>query len=699
MNGRLIRRVIVVVVSALIGAGFGVGGAAAETDTEAPVLTNFSLSPTTVQPTQYPAGTSWTLDGTDNFPTGLCFNTRVRFTAPSGHWIETGMQPGDSGLTPTHQQGGMSWNPGAEAGDWAVSVKLGDCQSNTRDYTSAQLIALGFPGAVTVLPSEADVTPPTLTNFTITPTTIQPTQVPASAGWTLDGTDDFPRGLCFSTRIRFTAPSGRWIETGMQPGDSGITPTHQEGGASWGPGSEAGDWAITVHLSDCQGVFRDYSSADLIAMGFPGVVTVLPSPADTTPPTLTNFTLSRTSVRPITSFEGLQWALDGTDNFPRGLCFSTHVVFTSPTGDFAFERRMRPGDPGLTPTHQEGFISFGPDDEKGDWTVTVHLSDCQGVFRDYSSAELIAMGFPGVVTVLPPNDPPVALDDSYTVDHNTTLSVPALGVLANDTDPESDPLSATIGSAPAHGSLTLNDDGSFGYTPTSGYSGPDSFTYTASDGQSGSSTADVALTVLPRPNTAPTANGDVYALDQNTSLHVATPGLLGNDSDAEGDTLTVIAASAPLNGVAVVTADGSFSYTPNAGFSGSDSLSYTVDDGHGGSATAVVSLTVVKTLNYEGPAAVKRNGSFEPKAKLSSVDPACVGGRMVTFTLDVNPITGAAGPYSLGSASAVAPSGQATAPSVSTKNWNAGSYTVTAHVATAPGCTAAVDAAPLKVGK
>ena len=93
------------------------------------------------------------------------------------------------------------------------------------------------------------------------------------------------------------------------------------------------------------------------------------------------------------------------------------------------------------------------------------------------------------------NDPPVANDDSYSTDEDTTLNVAAPGVLGNDSDPEGDTLTAIKVTDPSHGSLTLNSDGSFSYTPDADFSGSDSFTYKANDGSLDSNIATVTITV------------------------------------------------------------------------------------------------------------------------------------------------------------------------------------------------------------
>jgi hypothetical protein len=105
------------------------------------------------------------------------------------------------------------------------------------------------------------------------------------------------------------------------------------------------------------------------------------------------------------------------------------------------------------------------------------------------------------VTGAPPeNQPPVAVNDNYTTTRDVTLTVPATGVLANDTDPEGSAVTIAGHTDPARGTLTMTGDGGFTYVPAAGYAGVDSFTYTASDGEAVSNTATVSLTInVPPP--------------------------------------------------------------------------------------------------------------------------------------------------------------------------------------------------------
>src|SRR5262249_15729600 len=111
------------------------------------------------------------------------------------------------------------------------------------------------------------------------------------------------------------------------------------------------------------------------------------------------------------------------------------------------------------------------------------------------------------------------------------------GILLNDSDVEGSPLSIIVVSNPSHGTLSMNVDGSFKDRAAANYNGTDSFTYKVSDGTAESNLATVSLTVNP-VNDFPTANNDAYVVAEDNVLAVAAPGVLANDSDVDGDTLT-----------------------------------------------------------------------------------------------------------------------------------------------------------------
>jgi VCBS repeat-containing protein len=197
------------------------------------------------------------------------------------------------------------------------------------------------------------------------------------------------------------------------------------------------------------------------------------------------------------------------------------------------------------------------------------------------------------LTVTAVNDPPVAADDAYTntTPEDTPLVVPAPGLLANDTDADGDPLTVQLVSEPTHGVLTANADGSFKYTPAADYHGLDSFTYCACDGTAASNVATVTISITP-VNDPPVAAADAYSAPEDTPLTILPSDLLANDTDADGDPLTVQLVSGPTHGVLTLSAGGVFTYAPAANFNDTDSFTYRVTDGTADSNVATVTLTV-----------------------------------------------------------------------------------------------------------
>ena len=208
----------------------------------------------------------------------------------------------------------------------------------------------------------------------------------------------------------------------------------------------------------------------------------------------------------------------------------------------------------------------------------------------------------------PSNSAPVANNDSYNTNQNTPLSISAPGVLANDTDTDEDELSVSIQNPTSNGSIVLNANGSFTYTPNNGYVGPDSFTYVANDGTVNSNIATVNINVL-KVNSAPVANNDSYSTNQNTPLSISAPGVFANDTDPDEDQLSVSIQAPTSNGSIVLNANGSFTYTPNNGYVGPDSFTYVANDGTVNSNVATVNITVnpvaaTPTFNCPDPSRV-----------------------------------------------------------------------------------------------
>jgi hypothetical protein len=188
----------------------------------------------------------------------------------------------------------------------------------------------------------------------------------------------------------------------------------------------------------------------------------------------------------------------------------------------------------------------------------------------------------------PVNSPPVAVDDSASTVQDTAVDI---DVLLNDSDADGDLLSVVNLAQPSNGAAAVNPDGTVRYTPDAGFTGVDSFTYQASDGVDVSNVATVTVTVTePDPvNSAPVAADD----SASTTAGVAvTVHVLANDTDVDGDALSVENLSDPSNGSVVVNVDHSVTYMPDAGFTGVDSFTYQASDGELLSNVATVTVTV-----------------------------------------------------------------------------------------------------------
>jgi len=203
------------------------------------------------------------------------------------------------------------------------------------------------------------------------------------------------------------------------------------------------------------------------------------------------------------------------------------------------------------------------------------------------------VSLPGTITidVAPVYDPPVAVGDSYATSEDVALAVAAPGVLANDTFNPGAQVSIAI--VPAHGTVTVMSDGSFVYTPNGNYHGTDSFGYDIIEGE-GNVRGTVSILVTPA-NDPPAATDDGYSTIAGAPVSVAANGVIGNDSDVDGDALTVSIATPPDHGSVKLNADGSFFYTPALNFAGGDAFTYTLSDGTA-SATGTVSIFVAPAM-------------------------------------------------------------------------------------------------------
>ncbi|MBK9131666.1 MAG: tandem-95 repeat protein [Gammaproteobacteria bacterium] len=194
------------------------------------------------------------------------------------------------------------------------------------------------------------------------------------------------------------------------------------------------------------------------------------------------------------------------------------------------------------------------------------------------------------VAIVGANTAPNAVNDSgLNVQQNSSGNV--LNVLANDSDPDvGDTLTITAVGATSNGGSVINNGASLSYSPAASYLGPESFTYTISDGMA-TATATVNVTVG-AGNSAPVAVND-SGINVGMGSTANSLAVLANDSDPDvGDTLTITAVGATSNGGSVINNGTSLSYSPAPGFSGSESFTYTVSDGVA-TASATVTVNVI----------------------------------------------------------------------------------------------------------
>jgi VCBS repeat-containing protein len=205
------------------------------------------------------------------------------------------------------------------------------------------------------------------------------------------------------------------------------------------------------------------------------------------------------------------------------------------------------------------------------------------------------------ITLMPAagcNTPPVANNDAYGTDQAAPLTVSAPGVLGNDTDADHDVLHAVLVTNAAHGAVTLAADGSFTYAPSATFFGADSFTYKASDGRDDSNVATVTITVR-KVNRPPVAKDDAYTTTKNRAFFIAAPGVLANDKDPEGSSLTAVLVQKAAHGVVLLSANGAFVYLPKHGFVGKDTFTYRASDGVNVSNIATVTVNVVRKDKHD----------------------------------------------------------------------------------------------------
>jgi Ca2+-binding RTX toxin-like protein len=250
---------------------------------------------------------------------------------------------------------------------------------------------------------------------------------------------------------------------------------------------------------------------------------------------------------------------------------------TDPDGDPLTVTEATSPD-GQVTINGDGTLTFTPDENfNGDTTITYSISDGNGG-TDTATVN---------VHVTPVNDDPVAVDDIETTDEDVPVTIDLIG---NDTDVDGDPLTIGTVTVPAdQGTVVDNGDGTVTFTPADNFNGPATITYTVVDGQGGEDTGEAVVNVGAL-NDGPTANDDADVTDEDTPV---TVDLIDNDTDEEGDPLTVTGATVPADqGTLVDNGDGTVTFTPADNFNGTATISYSITDGNGGTDSATHTIEV-----------------------------------------------------------------------------------------------------------
>ena len=274
--------------------------------------------------------------------------------------------------------------------------------------------------------------------------------------------------------------------------------------------------------------------------------------------------------------------------------------FFSPTGFLDFDRPVVADDGMLFSDHYGDALAWvkapgRPVMTLNDYARTVEQLDTDLVFkkvtdvvtrngRHYLSVNTDRGGRVLVIDSIGGNRAPTVVDQAVAADEDLPMS---LNLLTGAADADGDALRVTAVTPPAHGTITWAADGTATYRPDADYNGPDGFDVTVTDGTV-SVVGRVNLTVRP-VNDPPTVGADTARTPRGQGV---TVNVLANDTDLDGDPLAVVGTTSPANGRVEVLPSRQLTYTPRAGFVGTDRFTYTVGDGQGGTATATVTVTI-----------------------------------------------------------------------------------------------------------
>jgi VCBS repeat-containing protein len=331
----------------------------------------------------------------------------------------------------------------------------------------------------------------------------------------------------------------------------------------------------------------------------------------------------------------LSSADEAKDETNAPLSFSGQLTISDVDGDDTFQPQ----------SNVQGTYGTFSIDADGNWTYLANDAYNElNVGQSYSETFTVkaADGTETTVkvTINGTNDAPVTTDDTASGGENEVIN----GTVAdNVTDPDDSAQTfSVVGSGPT--GLTFNSDGTWSFDPGTAYDYLDdnesttvTFDYKANDGDADSNTSTVTITIN-GANDAPVAGNDSYSTNEDTSLVIAGPGILGNDTDVDVEPLSAILVTGPAHGTLVLNSDGSFTYTPEANYNGSDSFTYKANDGTADSNVATVNLTVNAVNDapvISAPASIAGTEDNALAITGLSVSDVDAGGSSITVTLAV----------------------------------------------------------------
>ena len=237
------------------------------------------------------------------------------------------------------------------------------------------------------------------------------------------------------------------------------------------------------------------------------------------------------------------------------------------------------------------------------------------------------------ITVASVNHAPVANAQQVTTDEDSPVAITLTG-----TDPDGDSLTYTITSHPANGTLDTLNGSVVTYTPNNGYTGADSFMFTVKDG-GGKESAPVAVSItVNEVNHAPVANAQQVTTDEDTAVVITLTG-----TDVDGDTLTYEVKTAPQHGTLSAVNGTKVTYTPNAGYVGTDSFTFVAKDGNGGTSTPAAVGITVNHVNHAPVANAQQVTTDEDTAVVITLTGTDVDGDTLTYEVKTAPQHGTLG--------------------------------------------------------